>query len=164
MSRIHRFRDAKPDVVVGSGHFNDSVLVVKTAKSLNFSPSAILMTVGPSNPQFAKEMGADCVLRANQVDVVQEILNATEGRGVDISIESAWVTETANQCTEVAKLGGHIVTGHVDGVGTVKGIWVDRSEPQAGYLQVATSAGGRAPLSSDRERRKPESLQRLAAP
>jgi branched-chain amino acid transport system substrate-binding protein len=54
-----RFRDAKPDVVVGSGHFNDSVLVVKTAKGLNFAPGAIVMTVGPSNPQFVKEMGAD---------------------------------------------------------------------------------------------------------
>lgn len=54
-----RFRDLKPDIFVGGGHFKDSVIFIKNAKSLNFSPKAFIMTVGPSNPQFAKELGAD---------------------------------------------------------------------------------------------------------
>jgi branched-chain amino acid transport system substrate-binding protein len=53
------FRDLDPDLVVGAGHHNDSVLFVNTAKELGFSPDAFLLTVGPSSPTFAEEMGAD---------------------------------------------------------------------------------------------------------
>ncbi len=54
-----RFRDLKPDIMVGGGHFNDAVLFVKTAKGLNFSPAAFIMTVGASNPKFVTEVGED---------------------------------------------------------------------------------------------------------
>lgn len=54
-----RFRDLKPDIFVGGGHFKDAVIFMKNAKALNFSPSAFIITVGPSNPQFATELGAD---------------------------------------------------------------------------------------------------------
>jgi branched-chain amino acid transport system substrate-binding protein len=54
-----KFRELNPDLLVGGGHFNNAAVFVKTAKALNWSPKAIIMTVGPSNPAFAKEMGAD---------------------------------------------------------------------------------------------------------
>ncbi|MBI3764179.1 MAG: amino acid ABC transporter substrate-binding protein [Chloroflexi bacterium] len=54
-----RFRDLKPDVFVGGGHFNDALLFVKSAKALDFAPKAMVITVGPSNPDFANELGAD---------------------------------------------------------------------------------------------------------
>jgi branched-chain amino acid transport system substrate-binding protein len=54
-----RFRDLQPDILVGGGHFNDSVLFIQTAKAIDFHPKAFLITVGPSNPAFIEEMGAD---------------------------------------------------------------------------------------------------------
>lgn len=65
---VTNFRDLNPDLVVSAGHFNDAVLFVTTAKDLDFNPQAILMTVGPSNPTFVEEMGADSnyVLGASQ--------------------------------------------------------------------------------------------------
>ena len=56
---INKFKALNPDVFVGGGHFNDALLFVRAAKELDFNPNAIIITVGPSNPQFADEMGAD---------------------------------------------------------------------------------------------------------
>jgi branched-chain amino acid transport system substrate-binding protein len=65
---VTNFRQLDPDLVVAAGHFNDAVLFVNTAKDLGFSPDAILMTVGPSNPTFVTEVGADAdyILGASQ--------------------------------------------------------------------------------------------------
>jgi branched-chain amino acid transport system substrate-binding protein len=62
------FRELAPDLVVSAGHFNDAVLFINTVKDLDFNPQAVLMTVGPSNPTFVEEMGADSnyILGASQ--------------------------------------------------------------------------------------------------
>lgn len=52
-------RDLNPDVFVGSGHFNDSVLFVRMAQELGFAPKAMMLTVGPDSPEFVAELGAD---------------------------------------------------------------------------------------------------------
>lgn len=53
------FRELDPDLFVGGGHFNDAVIFIQTARELGFSPDAFLITVGPSNPTYVTEMGAD---------------------------------------------------------------------------------------------------------
>ena len=52
-----KFRDLEPDVFVGGGHFNDALLFVNAAQELGFSPGAMVITVGPSNPEFPAEVG-----------------------------------------------------------------------------------------------------------
>lgn len=52
-----KFRDLDPDVFVGGGHFNDALLFVNSAQELGFSPGAMVITVGPSNPEFPAEVG-----------------------------------------------------------------------------------------------------------
>lgn len=52
-----KFRDLNPDVFVGGGHFNDALLFVNAAEELGFSPGAMVITVGPSNPEFVTEVG-----------------------------------------------------------------------------------------------------------
>ena len=54
-----KFRGLDPDVFVGGGHYNDAVLFVNSAKELDFRPNGMLITVGPSNPKLAAELGAD---------------------------------------------------------------------------------------------------------
>ncbi len=56
---MSKFKDLNPDVFVGGGHFNDAVLFVRAAKEMDFNPKAMVITVGPSNPKFVQEMGAD---------------------------------------------------------------------------------------------------------
>lgn len=52
-----KFRDLDPDVFVGGGHFNDALLFVRAAEELGFNPDAMIITVGPSNPDFVTEVG-----------------------------------------------------------------------------------------------------------
>jgi branched-chain amino acid transport system substrate-binding protein len=54
-----KFRDLDPDVFVGGGHFNDSVLFVRSAEELGFAPMAMVLTVGPDSPEFTGELGDD---------------------------------------------------------------------------------------------------------
>jgi branched-chain amino acid transport system substrate-binding protein len=56
---ISKFKALNPDIFVGGGHFNDALLFVRGAKELDFNPQAMVITVGPSNPQFASELGKD---------------------------------------------------------------------------------------------------------
>ncbi|MCA9951178.1 MAG: amino acid ABC transporter substrate-binding protein [Anaerolineales bacterium] len=52
-----KFRDLNPDVFVGGGHFNDALLFMNASQELGFAPGAMVITVGPSNPEFVSEMG-----------------------------------------------------------------------------------------------------------
>jgi branched-chain amino acid transport system substrate-binding protein len=57
-----------PHIILGSGHLQDSLLIVKQAKDLNVSPRAIGFSVGPSSPEFRTNLGksADYVFGATQ--------------------------------------------------------------------------------------------------
>lgn len=59
-----------------------------------------------SRLEIAKKMGADVTLDYTQVDVVDEIMKLTGGRGVDSSIESLGLQLTFQQSLEVLKPGG----------------------------------------------------------
>lgn len=59
--------------------------------------------------KMAADFGANVLVNVNSEDVVAEVLRRTQGRGVDVAIESAWVTDTLNQCVEVARNGGRVV-------------------------------------------------------
>lgn len=54
-----KFRGLEPDIFVGGGHYNDAVLFVNSAKELGWDPDGMLITVGPSNPRLAEELGED---------------------------------------------------------------------------------------------------------
>ena len=57
-----------PDVILGSGHLQDSLLIVKQAKDLGVSPKAMGFSVGPSSPEFKANLGkaADYIFGATQ--------------------------------------------------------------------------------------------------
>jgi branched-chain amino acid transport system substrate-binding protein len=57
-----------PDLLLGSGHLQDSLLIVKQAKDLGISPKAMGFSVGPSSPEFRTNLknNADYVFGATQ--------------------------------------------------------------------------------------------------
>lgn len=59
--------------------------------------------------EMARKLGADNVYLADKQDIVKEILDATQGRGVDISFDCAGKQETINQMLDVATIGGKAV-------------------------------------------------------
>ncbi|WP_419552674.1 amino acid ABC transporter substrate-binding protein [Candidatus Poriferisodalis sp.] len=47
-----------PDVFIGGGHYSDAVLFLQSAQELGIRLDAMLITVGPSNPQLVDDLGA----------------------------------------------------------------------------------------------------------
>ncbi len=58
-SLMLKLRLKRPDVVIGAGHFRDSVLVVKQLKQFKINPKFLGLTVGPPLPAFVKALGRD---------------------------------------------------------------------------------------------------------
>lgn len=56
--------------------------------------------------EIARQMGADVTLNFNKVDVVEEILRLTGGRGVDAAIEALGLQSTFENALRVLKPGG----------------------------------------------------------
>jgi alcohol dehydrogenase len=62
----------------------------------------------PARLDISKQMGADVVLDFNQVDPVEEIMQLTDGRGVDVAIEALGLQDTFERCMSVIKPGGTV--------------------------------------------------------
>ncbi len=58
-SLMLKIRLKKPDVVIGAGHFKDSVLVVKQLKQFRINLKFLGLTVGPPVPAFVSALGKD---------------------------------------------------------------------------------------------------------
>ncbi len=58
-SLMIKIKSKKPDIVIGAGHFKDSVLVIKQLKQFKINPKFVGLTVGPPIPSFVKELGKD---------------------------------------------------------------------------------------------------------
>ena len=56
---LSAFKDLDPDVFVGAGYFNDAVRFVRDAKEIDFNPKALVLTVGPADPEFTDAVGED---------------------------------------------------------------------------------------------------------
>ena len=56
------------DMLLGAGHLQDALLIVKQAKALDVSPKAFGLSVGPSSPEFRENLGkhADYIFGATQ--------------------------------------------------------------------------------------------------
>jgi branched-chain amino acid transport system substrate-binding protein len=57
-----------PDLLLGAGHLQDTLLIVKQAKDLGVSPKAMGFSVGPSSPEFRANLkeNADYIFGATQ--------------------------------------------------------------------------------------------------
>ncbi|MBX6341547.1 MAG: amino acid ABC transporter substrate-binding protein [Thermomicrobiaceae bacterium] len=54
---LTRIKGLNPDILLGSGHFNTSVLIMKTARSLGLNAKMYGFSVGPSVPDFLNSLG-----------------------------------------------------------------------------------------------------------
>ena len=65
---LTNIKGKNPDVVLGAGHLQDSLLIVKQAKDLGVSPKAMGFSVGPSSPEFRANLktNADYIFGSTQ--------------------------------------------------------------------------------------------------
>ena len=64
---VQKIKQSNPDVVLAISYFPDSVGIIRALKQANVTPKELFFTIGPAEPNFGKEVGADSqgVLFAN---------------------------------------------------------------------------------------------------
>ena len=92
-------------VVVGSGMIG---LLTIQAIRLAGCANVIAVDLEDHKLEIARSLGADVTLNARSVDVVQEVLRATDGRGADVALEVVGATQTIQTAIECTRKGGAI--------------------------------------------------------
>ena len=90
--------------VLGAGPIG---LVSLQAAAAAGATLTIATDVIPYRLQMARQLGATHTLDAGN-DVVEAVMELTEGRGVDVVIDCVGLDETARQASRLARRGGHI--------------------------------------------------------
>lgn len=92
-------------VITGTGCIGLMSVLVLKAMGLS---KIIVTDVLDKRLEKARELGAT-VINAAKEDVVAGVLKATDGRGVDLVIETAGLAQTTNEAIDYTKKGGCIV-------------------------------------------------------
>jgi len=72
----------------------------------NGAGTVIGVDVVDSKLKLARERGADVLINASEGDPVKRVLEVTNGKGADVSIEAVGVGKTVNQAASMLKKGG----------------------------------------------------------
>ncbi|MDH5642916.1 MAG: L-threonine 3-dehydrogenase [Gemmatimonadota bacterium] len=92
-------------LIMGSGPIGCfAVGIAKAAGAVK----VIAVDVNPKRLELAKTMGADLLLNAATDDVVQAVLDATEGDGADVVCEMSGNPTAMRQALKCVRLGGRI--------------------------------------------------------
>lgn len=92
-------------VVVGSGMIG--LLVIQAIRLAGCS-QVIAVDLDPTRLEKAKLLGADVGLKADEVDVPEEVRKRTGGRGADVVLEVVGATPTIKTAVACARKGGAI--------------------------------------------------------
>lgn len=93
-------------VVTGTGCIG--LTSILSLKAMGVS-KVIVVDIIDKRLEKALELGADIVINAKKEDVIAKIMEITDGKGVDLGIETAGSEITASQLIKVAKKGSTIV-------------------------------------------------------
>ena len=95
----------KTVAVVGVGPIG--IMAVDVAKAVG-AARVIAIDVNEYRLNLAKKIGADVCLNALDKDLVQHVLDLTDGAGVDVVCEMSGNGIALNQALDYLKLGGHL--------------------------------------------------------
>ncbi len=129
--------------VLGQG--SSGLLHTQLAKASG-AETVIAVTRSKWKLDAARNLGADEIVPAGEVDPVEAVRDLTDGLGADLVIETAGAAETMTQAYEMVRAGGVILQF---GIGPAR---LDRVPGQAYYFKDLTVIGSRAGLPEDFER------------
>lgn len=95
----------KTVAIVGVGPIG--IMAVDVAKAVG-AARVFAIDVNQYRLDLAKQIGADVCLNALDSNLVEKILNLTDGAGIDVVCEMSGNGHALNQALEYLKLGGHL--------------------------------------------------------
>lgn len=137
-----QYGDVKPGdtiAIVGAGPVGMGVLL--TAQF--YSPANIIMIdLDDNRLEMAKEMGATHLINSSQGDVVEKVLEMTNGKGVDCAIEAVGIPATWDICQKIVKAGGNVANVGVHGQPVefeIQKLWIKNLTITTGLVNANTT-------------------------
>jgi L-iditol 2-dehydrogenase len=103
--KVSELKGGETALVIGAGMIG--LLLMQAARVAGCS-RVFIADIDKSRLALAKELGADETLAASGSELVQETLQLTEGRGVDVVFEAVGFSETVNAAIESTRKGGKV--------------------------------------------------------
>ena len=125
--------------IVGAGPIG--LAAVMTAKL--YTPGRIVaLDVADARLEHALAFGADIVVNNGETDPVAEIMELTNGLGVDVAIEAVGIPETFELCAEIVRPGGHVANVGVHGAPAtlhLEKLWIKDVTITTGLVDTSTT-------------------------
>jgi len=93
-------------MIIGSGPIGCFHIALARARGAG---TIIIADVFDERLELCKSFGPDITINASKVDLVEEVMKITNGKGVDVVITANPVGETQVQAIKMAKKGGRVV-------------------------------------------------------
>lgn len=90
-------------VIFGCGTLGAAILVAAKARGVHIIAQ---IEPNPQRAEAAKKLGASLVLNPREVNVVDEIMKLTGGRGVDVAMDAVGLQSTREGCAHSVTRGG----------------------------------------------------------
>ncbi len=103
---VAEMRSGETVMVIGAGMIG--LLVIQAARAAG-SARVISADIDATRLQLAREVGADSVIEASGEALVHEVMELTDGRGVDVVFEAVGRDETVSAAIDCVRKGGTVV-------------------------------------------------------
>ncbi|MED3661744.1 zinc-dependent alcohol dehydrogenase family protein [Ureibacillus sp. FSL K6-8385] len=126
--------------IIGAGPIGMSALIT----SQFYSPGKIIMVdLDDNRLEASKKFGAtDTVNSQNAESAIQQILELTDGRGVDVAIEAAGFPATFDICQKILAPGGHLANVGVHGKPVeleLQNLWIQNVTITTGLVSTSST-------------------------
>ena len=124
--------------IVGAGPIGLAALL--TAQF--YSPAEIIMVdLDDNRLEVSKEFGATDIVNSGKEDAVDKIMELTNDKGVDVSIEAVGVPATFDICQDIVKAGGQVAVVGVHGTSVdlkLEELWIKNITMTTGLVDTYT--------------------------
>ena len=124
--------------IVGAGPIGLAALLT----SQFYSPAEIIMVdLDDNRLKVSKEFGATDTINSSDGKAIDKIMELTDGKGVDVSIEAVGIPATFDICQEIVKAGGHVAIVGVHGTSVdlkIEKLWIHNITMTTGLVDTYT--------------------------
>lgn len=103
--------------ILGAGPIG--LLILQVAKLAGANPILVTECL-PWRSDLARQLGATSAIDFESTDAVKSVIEATNGRGVDVAIEAAWSDASVQQAADMTRAGGRLVLVGIPGEDELK--------------------------------------------
>ena len=103
--RISQTTGRETALVIGAGMIG--LLTLQAARAAGCA-RVFIADVDATRLELARQVGADVILRASGAELMKQVMELTQGRGVDLALEAVGRNETVNGAIDCTRKGGTV--------------------------------------------------------